>query len=289
MKLRSVLKAIPALAVATGLTLFGTGPATAQTAIGSTGTPSAAPLTFDGWRTCPVGDPDVGTCVTVLLRSGSIKIGSLSVPLANGALKIAGGVKYVFGNDGSFNQVFVPAPGTQHGVVASPISVPGGVFGLEGPLGLTSVTAQLEAVAAPTLDLFTFEFNLPVRLKLSNPALGNNCYIGTATDPIRLNLRTPNQNGNATEPIGDHPGAVFRAVPHYDRTFSVPGATGCGLFGGLNWAVNLRAGTPSGSGSNTIDIVSDIYNAAAYDVRPVTSAEPATAEPAAVAHNRLGN
>lgn len=264
MKIRSLSRLVPVAAATAALSLFGSGLATAQAATGSTGTPTSAPLTFDGWGTCPVGDPDVATCATVLVRSGTAKIGSLSVPLSDGALKIAGGVKYVFGDDGSFSQVFVPAPGTRNGVVSNPISVPGGVFGFEGPLGLSSVTVTLEPIATPTIDLFTFNLKLPVRMKLSNALLGNNCYIGTSATPIRLNLETPNQNGNDAEVIGNHPGAVFRAIPHNDRTFAVPGATGCGALGSLNWAVNLRAGTPSGS--NAIDTVSDIYNVGAYDV-----------------------
>lgn len=235
--------------------------------LGSTGPVEPDPLTFDGWDTCPIADPDVATCATVLVRDGSVKIGNLTVPLPDGSLKIAGGLKYEFKDDGSFDQVFVPAPGTNHGVTANPINVPGGALGIDTPLGLTQITAEVEALGTPKVDLFTFSLDLPVRLKLSNPLLGDHCYIGSADKPINFALRTPNQTGNDAEAIGDHPGAVFRAIPHGDDTFAVPGPEGCG--GGLlDWAVNLRAGTPSSAGKNSIETVSDIYNVGAYEVEP---------------------
>ena len=233
--------------------------------LGSTGTSETPPLTFDGWGTCPTDDAEVATCVTVLVRDGSIKIGGLTVPIPDGGMKIAGGIKYAFDEDNNFIQTFVPAPQTTYGVVSNPITIPGGALGIDTPLALTQITAEVEAVGNPTLDLFTFDFNLPVRLKLSNPLLGDSCYIGSPEDPVNFALRTPNQNGNPTEPIGTHPGAVYRDLPHADDTFAVPAANGC-AGGLLDWAVNLRAGIPSPAGNNSIDTVTDIYNVAAMDV-----------------------
>jgi hypothetical protein len=41
------------------------------------------------------------------------------------------------------------------------------------------------------------------------------------------------------------------ASDHVRATYAVPGATGCGL-GLLNWAVNLKTGLPSASGSDNV-------------------------------------
>ncbi len=98
---------------------------------------------------------------------------------------------------------------------------------------------------------------MPVRLKLSNPLLGDDCYIGSVSNPINLHLTT---TGNPpSEPIGEFPGAVFPAVPHSDAVFAAPGASGCGPLGALNWAVNLRGGVPAASGKNSLTTSSDVY------------------------------
>jgi hypothetical protein len=84
------------------------------------------PLTFDGWSSCPVADPDVGTCATIVSRGSEMNIGSFSVPVPDGSLKIAGGVKYELLPNGDFKDVFVPQPGTNYGVLSTPITIPGG-------------------------------------------------------------------------------------------------------------------------------------------------------------------
>lgn len=282
---RSGSRTSSVVGLAAALTLIGGGIAFAGT--GSTGTggtgPSLTPLTFDGWASCPVADPAVSTCATVVVRGGEMSIGGLVVPIPDGSLKIAGGVKYETQPDGSFTQVFVPQPGTNNGVLSTPITIPGGVFGVDTPLGITQIQAQVEAVGLPSVDVLDLAVRMPVRLKLSNTLLGNNCYIGSASKPITFGLST---SGNPpSQPIGSVPGAVFPNVAHVDNSYAVPAASGCGLLGGLNWAVNLRANTPSASGNNELATVSDVYTVPARRVRPAATAADAT-ERAAVAQTR---
>lgn len=234
--------------------------------LGSSGNPASEPLTFDGWGKCPVAGDDIGTCVTVVVRGGEMQIGGLKVPVPDGGLKIAGGVTYVEdGND--WKDVFIPEPGTNFGVTSTPITVPGGALGIDTPLNLTQIQSTVEAVGMPSVDVLDAAVSMPVRLKLENPLLGDKCYLGSESNPITLNLKT---TGNPpSEPIGGGtPGAVFRAVPHTDTTFAVPAATGCGPLGSLNWAVNLRASTPSASGHNSLATTSDVYNVAGFEVTP---------------------
>jgi hypothetical protein len=205
----------------------------------------------------------------------------LTVPVPDGGLKIAGGVKYATQPDGSFVETFVPKPDGRNGVYSNPISVPGGAIGIDTPLNLTQITATVEAVGLPNIKVLDQELTMPVRLKLSNSLLGNNCYLGSTANPINLHLTT---TGNPpSQPIGEYPGAVFPAVQHTDNLFAAPAASGCGVFGALNWAVNLRAGTPSASGKNSLTTSSDVYTVAARKVRPPAASAAQAAEPAAVA------
>ena len=51
-----------------------------------------------------------------------------------------------------------------------------------------------------------------------------------------------------------------------DTEFEVPGATGCGPFGSLNWAANLRAGLPSGEGNNSMEVKTSFYSGSAHQI-----------------------
>ncbi|WP_305092607.1 hypothetical protein [Prescottella sp. R16] len=239
---------------------------------GSTTGSSAEPGTpykFENWDTCQldkVYDPvtDLGTCMTVIIRDGNMRIGNLDVAIPDGSLMIAGGV--------TGEQVFVPAAddGT-FGVYANPITVPGGAFGAASAedFGPTAIQATVEAVALPDVDPYNLAVQLPVRLKLSNPLLGNNCYIGSAATPINLSLALVDSAGPA-EWIStngpDVPGGVWPQAPHTATDFAVPGATGCGPLGSLNWAVNLRAGLPSAGAGNSLSTTSAVYNAAGWEL-----------------------
>ena len=158
-----------------------------------------------------------------------MKLGALSVPIPDGSLKVAGGVKYATQPDNSFIETFVAKQDGSNGVYSNPISVPGGALGIDTPLGLTQISATVESVGVPDLKVLEQELTMPVRLKLSNPLLGDDCYIGSVSNPINLHLTT---TGNPpSEPIGEFPGAVFPAVPHSDAVFAAPGASGCGTAG----------------------------------------------------------
>lgn len=235
--------------------------------LGSSGAPEATPLTFDGWGTCPVEDKAVSTCATVVVRGGDMSIGGMKVPIPDGGLKIAGGVKYGAPDpEGNFEQIFVPQAGTS-GVFSNPISIPGGALGIDTPLNLTQITATVEPVGIPSVDVLDLKVSMPVRLKLDNALLGDSCYLGSQSNPVTLNLGT---TGNPpSQPIGgNYQGAVFPGVTHTDKTFAVPAATGCGPLGSLNWAVNLRAHTPSATGHNDLATTSDVYTVPARRIRP---------------------
>src|SRR3546814_19977415 len=118
-----------------------------------------------------------------------MKLGALSVPIPDGSLKVAGGVKYATQPDNSFIETFVAKQDGSNGVYSNPISVPGGALGIDTPLGLTQISATVESVGVPDLKVLEQELTMPVRLKLSNPLLGDDCYIGSVSNPIRSEER----------------------------------------------------------------------------------------------------
>jgi hypothetical protein len=90
---------------------------------------------------------------------------------------------------------------------------------------------------------------------LVNPLLGPNCYIGTDSDPITLNL-TAGTSGALTGTLGTtlsgNNGHTLQTVGTevVDNTFTVPGATGCGTDGVWDSAIDATGGLPSASGAS---------------------------------------
>lgn len=253
---------------------------------------SQSPYKFTGWQYCPLDDlveldedgkakPSSGpACQTVIVDGGELTIGQLNVKLDPGSMMIAGG-QDIFDMVDDPTTSWKPRQGSVH---ATPVTVPGGAIGTDSAetFGPTSITAHVVEAGTPVINTFNTdpetgylapEVKLPIRLKLSNPLLGDNCYIGTEDDPIVLDMIADAATmGNFEAPISENGeeyiGNVYRGVEAEGDTFTVPGATGCGPFGlgSMNWAVNLRAGLPSASGNNSIRVTSDIFAGNAADI-----------------------
>jgi hypothetical protein len=255
------------------------------------------------FTTCPTANSAVDGCVYAETNSGNFTMGAKSVPLKNQVV-LKGGFD---SDDGSIfgNLTFVaPTDGVTLSKAAQP--VPGGLLGVTAPTwwpsllqnlfnetinnGFTGVTATVELAGPPSAikfnasaELFGFgtALAMPVKVKLSNPFLGNNCYIGSSSNPIQLNLTT-----GATSPpppntsISGSPGElgvieegniiVTKNNRLVDNSFGAPGANGCGgiLF---SWAVdpfvNSIVGVPSPAGTNTAILEGSTYIADANAVR----------------------
>jgi len=233
---------------------------------------------------CPVDSPqmlavqDTGNgCVASVSPHGSFTIGSTTVPTGRTELQ--------FGVTGPAIPDVIP-PGFLN---AAPSQVPGGLLGimvpslvpaaLRGTLqnlidrGPTGVTATVE-LAGPVHDFSLFApilggtiVNLPVKIHLSNPLLGSSCFIGSNANPIVL---APHQDPLATDiainpdPLGSDI-AFFGTTPSpgtlVDDQLAVPAASGCGLLGLLNGAINAKLGLPSPAGRNKLvenDVVATI-------------------------------
>jgi len=108
-------------------------------------------------------------------------------------------------------------------------------------------------------------FGLPVKVKLENPLLGNECYIGSSTEPVVLKLTTGTTKPPLpNKPITGKPGTLSSRAEErilvisdntlVDNSFAVPAAKGCGgkAFEALiDPIVNAKLGLPSAAGNNT--------------------------------------
>jgi hypothetical protein len=247
--------------------------------------PASAATLRGGWaplNRCPVDAPamltatgttTVASCLASEAASGSITIGGTT--LTTGATNLQFGLVA----SGPAFTIVSPSGGA---ILAEPVQIPGGLLGLMCPSNIpfvsgicdqlangaiNGITATVEPAGAPSefslpagLGVGQPILRLPVRIHLENPFLGPSCFIGSNANPIVLrpaNLAAPagsvsrfNLDGtpNPTGPMG----YVNTAASQGDSTFAVPGATGCGLFGILNGAVNDRQGLPSPAGRNSL-------------------------------------
>lgn len=215
----------------------------------------------------PSENPEIAGCIRSVIKDGDFQMGSKNVPISN-PMVLSGGVNaQLAGFDAN----------DKGGLSEAKQLVPGGVIGITGLdwlvnfLGIEGLKlyAVTELVGAPEIgDGIT----LPIRVHLINPVLGSNCYVGSASNPIVLNM------SETVEPefsIDPETGIVgFLDGVYADDTFSAPGASGCRLtlFGfipiSINGLVNHTAGLPAGSGSNETEQLIDIEIAPSELVYP---------------------
>lgn len=255
------------------------------------------------FETCPTANAAVDGCVYAETNSGNFVMGAKTVPLKNQVV-LKGGFD---SDDGSiFGNLTFIAPTDGVTLSKSPQPVPGGLTGIVAPSwwpsilrdlfnetinnGFTGVTATVELAAPASAIKFDAEnelfgvgtaLSMPVKVKLSNPFLGSNCYIGSNSNPLKLNLTTGTTSPPPpNSPISGNPGE-FTVIEEgnivatknnklVDNAFAAPGANGCGgiLF---SWAVdpfvNSIVGVPSAAGTNTAILEGSTYIADGNAVR----------------------
>ena len=257
-------------------------------------TPASATTLAGAWaplNRCPVdnsamlaadGATVAALCLSSSATSGTFTIGSTT--LTTGSTDLQAGL---LNTTGTYSLV-APQSGA---IIGAPVEIPGGLLGLMCPSRipvisdicesvvnspLNRVTATIQAAGAPRdfnlaagAGVGTPIVTLPVKIKLSNPFLDPNCYIGSNSNPILLkpaNTARPaplfvrfNADGTAN-PTGEMGYLSLSGAPQADTTFAVPGANGCGLFGLLSGAVNLKQGLPSPAGENSLVLNDPVTN-----------------------------
>ena len=233
---------------------------------------------FQPFAECPVHVKHVAYCLVATTTSGEFQLAKKTVPITK-TIVLQGGII-----EGS--HLLVPAA-DGNTLSRTPLTVPGGLTGIEGlPLG-GEVTAATE-LAGP---VEVFEQNLadgrgpavklPVKVKLENPLLGEECYVGSDAEPIVLQLTTgTTKPPSGIEPITGNPGTASLNPPLtiitiggaslVDNTFTAPGASGCG--GGLlspllDTALDLQVGLPAAAGASKAVLTGSLAETDTKDVK----------------------
>jgi len=256
---------------------------------------------FAPFKYCPLSNPATELCTVANTSSGEFTVGKRTVPI-NKTITLQGGLHE---NEKTEELEFIAAEGAET-LSKTALFVPGGLFNILAPEwlskeakekfektineGLTGVTATTElAKPASAIKLNTtnliFEtgvaLQLPIKVKLGNVFLGNECYVGSEASPIILNLTTGTTSPPApNKPIKGKAGALeileegnlvrLTGGSLVDNAWASPGAHGCGgkLFEGVvDEAVNKELGLPSAAGHNTAILNGNLEEAVAEAVK----------------------
>jgi hypothetical protein len=253
------LKAVVACALAALFAMALVAPVAAQ----ASETPAKGYSQFAG---CPDKKESsiVVICLLTEITGGHFQMGTKDVPIEK-TMKLSGGAD---GNSQNF------AYNANGGLTPVKQKVPGGVIGLTGLtfllelLGSEALTLYAVTELAGTPDVSNIEeVKLPIKVHLVNSVLGSKCYVGSNSNPIKLNLIFGTTNPpEPNKPItGKFPEFDFNEELSIlrllngevvDNSFAAPGASGCvlTLFGfipiSINGLVNTQSGLPSAAGHN---------------------------------------
>jgi hypothetical protein len=259
----------------------------ALASLGIAGTASAKLVgEFTKFQYCDWKNVEVKKCVYSVTEGGEVKMGSKTVPIVNDTV-LQGG--FSAANKETKFSKFFGATGGQPTLQPVAQPVPGGLAGLVNcpsisnfilraacewtfENGITGLNAILE-LARPANEIKISELNmarkegvalqLPVKVRLDNPFLGSNCYVGSESNPIIWNLTSgktapppPNTSisGSAGTVEAVEEGLIARLNGNslVDNAWAAPKAAGCGgLFSFLlDPIVNAAAGLPAAAGTN---------------------------------------
>jgi hypothetical protein len=217
---------------------------------------------------CPSPEENSKTvlCLRNIIDGGHFQMGKKDVPITKPII-LSGGSDLNFENF---------AANSKGGLIPVQQTVPGGVIGLTGltwlleffGINALSLYATTELAGIPDPNPLQEPIELPIKVHLTTPSgvLGNSCYVGGVTNPIKLNLivgttspPAPNKpiTGKAPSFGLNEKGIIeFNNGQFVDNSFAAPGASGCvlTLFGfipiSINGLVNSQSGLPAAAGTN---------------------------------------
>jgi hypothetical protein len=233
---------------------------------------------------CPLGTPHMNGCLYSPTESGHITIGKQEVPIVNTQV-LQGGtlretelyVKHMVAakNGETLTKTAQKVPGGLTGLVNCTEITGSGWFEKELRKAceavfenkLTGVEAVTE-LAAPAEDVVLntaaeqlgegTALKLPIKVKLENLLFGEECYIGSNSSPINLELTTGKTTGGPTGSPGEQTTTeeggilVISKISLVSNTFTAPAATGCGPFGLLDGIIDSKLGLPASSGNTAV-------------------------------------
>jgi len=260
----------------------------ALAALGVASSASAQPKgAFAVFAQCPVHAAEVDGCIYSPTTSGYITIGKTEVPIVNKQV-LQGGL---LENEPSYVKPLSAALNGET-LTKTPQKVPGGLLGLvkcneignillritcegvfENKLTGVNAVTELAAPASSVVLNSAYEqlgvgtaLTLPIKVHLENPLLGSSCYIGSNTEPIKLELTTGATVGGPTGKPGTQTTKeggkilVISGVSLVGNTFTAPKATGCGVLGILDGILNEKIGLPSSKNTAVLNGSVEIAN-----------------------------
>lgn len=240
---------------------------------------------FAIFKQCPRFTGGVNHCLYSTIKSGEVTIGKTSVPITN-PITLQGGYDRT---EGPITYTFVGAINGET-LSKSPQKVPGGLLnlvkcneisnflekiacelvfenGLTGVNATTELAKPASEIGLNTDNLLNEEevaLSLPTKVHLENPFLGSECYVGSSSSPVTLNLTTGTTSPpEPNKPISGKLGKLkFKDAFEFteitestlvDNSFSVPAANGCGgIFSFLiDPIIDSKLEIPSAAGKNT--------------------------------------
>ncbi|WP_106399291.1 hypothetical protein [Actinocorallia populi] len=212
--------------------------------LGTAAPASAEPAPVDiSYADCPaappaVGDPSEYICEVFVLASGNMRFGRIDQPIDKPITMTV--LAHIDPRTGAVTETMLKWRAPQ-------LSVPGGLLGIPGTDSLSVLKLKATPEYAGNFgwglaeDNTTLRATVNLQLKVANLLLPGSCGIGSAADPIKLNLIIDPKSLKLYD--GDVLGGSIS-----DNTFSVPATSGCGLFGPL---ADWRSGVPSAGGQNS--------------------------------------
>ncbi|MFI5168323.1 MAG: hypothetical protein ACHQQS_17075 [Thermoanaerobaculales bacterium] len=239
---------------------------------------------YEAFAECPTSNAELSGCISARAEGGaggSITFGSETVPIVN-TQTLQGG----FIEEASGALKFVAAA-NGNTLTKTAQKVPGGLSGLVNCTEIsnkeerehceaifenkfTGVNATVE-LAAPASSIVLNEANifqesgvglaLPVKVKVENPFLGNECYIGSNASPLVVELTT-GTSGSLKGKLGEvglraeNRILVIKHNSLVNNTIAVPGANGCGgIFSSIiDKIVDGRLGIPAAAPKNKVTL-----------------------------------
>jgi hypothetical protein len=258
--------------------------AVALAALGFAGS-ATAKLTgaYTKFEQCPFTNLEVKKCLYSVTESGEVVLGNKKVPIEKKVVLQGGAGKP---NEEGYASFFAATNGIT--LSKAPQNVPGGLLGIVPEKeqnwlvkrlikfffenSLTGLNSTLE-LAKPATEIRVNEKHLaeglgtalemPVKVHLENPFLGNNCFVGSSSSPLVWKLTNgPTSPPKPNEPITGSGGEgefleggrilEIKNTSLVDNAWSAPAASGCGgiIAFLVNPIVNTQLGTTT-AGHNT--------------------------------------
>jgi hypothetical protein len=234
---------------------------------------------FAQFAECPLNRATITDCVYSVTNGGSVTIGNKTVPIENPAILQGGyegtnpNIKFYGAENGdTLSKTPQPVPGGLLGLLnckeqTSPLikglcetALENSLTGVNAIVELTGPSKGLTDIILNTENLLFAEgtaLQLPVKIKLANPLLGNSCYIGSEKSPLVIPFTTGTSGSLEGDPGEFTFNEEFTIITQagtklVNNTFTAPAASGCGGLLSLlvDPVINAVLGTPAGSGKN---------------------------------------